>query len=296
MKRWIFWSFVSVATFLVGTVLVYAYLTLTAPIFTAERVVENSVEIKAVEVDAKETNEFVPEFRDLDDYEILDYPEFPDNFIDLHNSGSLLRRSEMVGKNGQKWLVMTEVNDRYAIRPSVAKVRQLKSISYVGDENDARISFGLPGNPIFAFRGIANVKPGKVTTVYLRPTYDEIDRRNLPIEAMKTGFKRELNLHENWYTLRVSLGQTINGVTVGVLVLENNGVQQVVARNYGEPKWGTIIGDLLWAGDIDNDGKLDLYFDEFNEKGYFSGGLYLSSHSKGKELVRLVGLFGYAGC
>lgn len=239
---------------------------------------------------------FVAEFHDLPDDEMLDFPEFPTNFIDIYNTQGLLRRTEVVGKTGQEWLVMAETNGQYVIKSATASVRQLKTISYPGDENDAKISFGLSGTSLFAFRGIKNVHAGPVTTVYLRPTWDEIDRRNLPIEPMKTGFKRELNLKENWYMLRVSYARTKNGEQKGVLVLENNGIQQIVARNSFELAYGATIGDLLWAGDIDGDGKLDLYFDEFNEKGYFSGGLYLSSHASEDELVKLAAVFGYAGC
>ena len=49
-------------------------------------------------------------------------------------------------------------------------------------------------------------------------------------------------------------------------------------------------------GDLDNDGKLDLYFDEFNEKGYFGVSLYLSSEAEKGKLVKVVATFGTAGC
>ena len=53
---------------------------------------------------------------------------------------------------------------------------------------------------------------------------------------------------------------------------------------------------LLWAGDIDRDGKLDLYFDQFNEKGFFGVDLYLSSLAADGDLLGLAAGFGSAGC
>jgi hypothetical protein len=73
---------------------------------------------------------FKPEFTRLPNYEELDFPELPDNFIDLYNTDGLLRRSEVLAKTGEKWLVMSEAIGGYRITPSLAKVKQLKSVSY----------------------------------------------------------------------------------------------------------------------------------------------------------------------
>lgn len=241
-------------------------------------------------------DDFVAEFSDLPRDEDLVFPNFYERFFDFHNTDGLVRKSETVAKNGETWLVMFERNGKYEIQPSKARITQLRSISYAGDETDARVRFPGKGKPVLAFRNIKNIKPGPVDTVYLQPTWEEIDRRNLPIDSMKTGFKRELDLNGKWYTLRVSTGLTADGKKIGVLVLEHDGVQQVIARNYFEDGSGTIIGDLLWAGDIDGDEKLDLYFDNYSEKGGFSGGLYLSTHADEGEMLKLVALFGYGGC
>lgn len=294
MKRWL----IRFSVFLSAVVLGVS----AAWLFLVEKRREVIVKLRpeqgkiAIAEPAAARDQFPPEFFNLPDYDILQFPDFPGNFVDLNNTGGLVRKSEIVARNGERWLVMFERVGKYAIEPSTARVRQLKTVSYPGDENDAQLSFDIPGQPVFAFRGVSNIKPGPVETVYLRPTGMEIERKNLPIEAMKSGFKRELNLNENWYTLRVSQGLDTKGTKVGVLVLETGGVQQIVARNYFESDYGTIIGDLLWAGDIDNDGRLDLYLDEFNEKGYFAGGLYLSSHAGEGELVKLVGVFSFGGC
>lgn len=241
-------------------------------------------------------DDFVAEFSDLPRDEDLVFPNFYERFFDIHNTNGLFRKSETVAKNGEAWLVMFERNGKYQIQRSRARITQLRSVSYPGDETDARVRFPGNGRPVLAFRDIKNIKPGPVDTVYLSPTWEEINRRNLPIGPMETGFKRKLDLNGKWYTLRVSTGLTTDKKKIGVLVLEQDSVEQVIARNYFEAGSGTIIGDLLWAGDIDGDEKLDLYFDNYSDKGGFSGGLYLSSHADEGELLKLVALFGYAGC
>jgi hypothetical protein len=237
------------------------------------------------------------EFTDLaGEIHYFDSPDFPDNFIDLYNTESVLRKSEAAPRHGQKWFVMTEKNGKYEIKSSVVKVKQLATVSYVGDENDAKLIFDVTDNPLFAFRGIKNIKPGPVKTLYLRPTNAEIETRGLPIGPMETGYSQDFNLNDQWTTLRVSEGQTTSGNRIGLLVLErpDHRLKQIVARNYFEGG-KTIIGTLYWAGDLDNDGKLDLYFDEFNEKAFW-GRLYLSSHASDGEMLKLVATFGFGGC
>ena len=240
--------------------------------------------------------DFVPEFRDLPNYDDIAYPESTDSLIDVFETGGVYRESEVIAKSGETWLTLFELNGKYSLMSSKAKVQRKRTISYPGDEYDVRLTFDKPGMPIFAAKNLKALKSGPVTTVYHRPSWKEIDRRNLPIDSMKTGYKRQFSLNENWYTLRVSQAMSKDETKTGVLVLEYDGIAQVIAQNYHEPGYGEIIGDLLWVGDLDNDGKLDLYFDHFNEKGGFSVGLYLSSEADPGKLVKLAATFGTAGC
>jgi hypothetical protein len=232
---------------------------------------------------------FVPEFRDLPNE--IGFSESTNSLIDVFETDGIYRESEVIAKSGETWLTLFEQKRKYSLILAKAKVQKKRTISYSGDEYDVHLSFDKPGVPLFAVKNIKHLKPGPITTLYHRPSSEEIERRNLPIDSMKLGFRREFNLNESWYTLRVSLGLNKDGIEMGILVLEHNGVAQVIAQNYDE-----IIGDLFWAGDSDNDGKLDLYFDEFNEKGYFGVSLYLSSEAEKGKLVKVVATFGTAGC
>lgn len=108
---------------------------------------------------------------------------------------------------------------------------------------------------------------------------------------METGYKHDFNLNESWYTLRVATAVDNRGSKIAALVLEHEDKSQIVTVNYDG-----IIGNLLWIGDLDNDGKIDLYIDQFNEKGYNGVGLYLSTHAAPGKMVNLAATFGTAGC
>lgn len=299
MKRLIIGFPVFAIAFLVGCVMVpkiYEECSeVTVPVQTTEQSIQTETTPVSISATSK-TDDFVPEFCDLPSYEDIAYPEDTNNLIDVFETGAIYRESEVIAKTGEKWLTLFERNGKYSLVTSKTKIVKKQTISFPGDEYDVQLFFDRPGTPVFAVRNMKALKPGSITTLYHRPSWEEIDRRNLPIEAMKTGYKREFNLNEKWYTLRVSQALSKNGTPTGILVLENDGVSQVIAENYHEPGYGEIIGDLLWVGDLDNDGKLDLYFDEFNEKGYFGVGLYLSSSAQPGKLVKLVATFSTAGC
>lgn len=231
-----------------------------------------------------------PEFIDLADFGEfgLELPE--NNLIDLRETNGISRESEVVARNGQQWLTLFEEDGNYSLINSKAEVKLLNTTSFTGDENDAQLRLKATGTPMFAMCNISRIKPGPVTTLYLHPTSDELDRQELFLEPMNAGYRREFQLGGQAFILRVSAGLTKSKDKVAVLVLEHNGTSQIVDYNYD------VIGDLLWAGDLDNDGKLDLYINEFNEKGYFQSKLFLSSSATKGKLLKLVGTFGMAGC
>ena len=214
--------------------------------------------------------------------------------VDFLETNGIFRESEAVAGSGEDWLVLQRRYGDISLISAQSTLTKKQTVSYAGPEQDVELSFLGISSPIFAITNVAGVKPGRVTTLFCQP------RRNgsafLSDEEMKTGYKRSFKLNENWYTLRVSRGQTQTGRTIGLLVLEGNGTMQLIARNLYQPDFGEIIGNLLWAGDLDGDGKLDLYFDHYNEKGSLGTGLYLSSHADEGKLVKLVATFSTLGC
>lgn len=240
--------------------------------------------------------ESLPEFTDLPNYEDIEFPAPEKKLIDVLETGAVYRQSEVIARTGETWLTLFENGRKYSLRNSRATVQRLRSTSYPGDEHDVRLKLDQPGTPIFAVKNLKTLKPGPVVTLYHRPSPKEIESRNLPIGAIESGFEQVFDLGKRTYTLRTGTGSMKDGRTVIVLVLEFENQSQAVAYNVHSPNDKGVIGNLMWVGDLDNDGKLDLYFDEYNEKGAFGVGLYLSSEADEGKLVKLAATFGMAGC
>jgi hypothetical protein len=229
------------------------------------------------------------EFSNLKPYDL----EFPvsNDLIELFETQGIYRESEVIAKDGEEWLTLFERGGKYSLELATANVKKKRTQTFPGNEYDVQLYFKRPGEAIFASRLKLGLRPGPVTTLYHRPSQEEIARRGLPIDSMESGYKRDFNLDESWYTLRVTSGRDTDGNKLGVLVLEDGHTSQVIATNSEE-----IIGNLFWVGDLDGDKKLDLLFDDFNEKGAFVLGLYLSSAAEPRKLVKKVAAFSTAGC
>jgi hypothetical protein len=240
-----------------------------------------------------ETEGFVPEFRDLPDLE-FDYFALKGRMIDLSTDG-IFRRSEVVAHSGEQWLVLAKNRSHYTLKTSTATVRNLGSTSWPGDEKDAKLTFNTVERPILALRNLRGIKQGPVRTLYMDEGNVDPDAV-LNHEELGDGYRREFFLDNKQYTLRTSTATAEDGTKVAVLVLDSNESKQVIQRARYFDGDRNKIGTLLWAGDLDGDGKLDLYFGRFDEIGAFSSLLYLSSRAAEGELVKLVAVFGTAGC
>lgn len=246
-------------------------------------------------------DDFVPEFHGLPTFDEL-FPDEPvtkvpeEKLIEIFDDG-VYRQDEVVAKNGESWLVLVKKASTFSLQRSTALVKKRKTVSWPGDEPDAKLSFNVSGKPIFALKNIRGLQPGSVTTLFQRGVWEDSERSESANEELSDGYRREFFLHDNRYILRTSLGITKDGTKVAVLVLELNGVSQVIVQKYHEQSDDRdIIGSLLWAGDLDIDGKLDLYFDDFNEKGAVGTELHLSTYATPSTLVGLAASFGTAGC
>ncbi len=243
-------------------------------------------------------DEFEPEFRNLPDFQ--GGGKYKTQLVDISTRDNAFRKSEVIAKNGERWLGMFEDDGKTFLREVTAKVKFDPTYEGYGDEDYVRLTTGEPKLPLLLLKNSKRLKPGSVETYYLGPSSDEMDKRHLDPKEMSLGFKGEFQIGENWYILRVAPGQTESGGKVNVLVLEFDGRVEVVTYNMyflsDNTKYDTL-GYLRWVGDLDRDGKLDLYFEHFGfEKGGFSSSLYLSSEAMGGNMLKEAAQFGEAGC
>lgn len=305
MKRWAIGSIAFFAALLVGFVVADSW---NQPGPTLGEPDLNGVPVVVVSGHSPETpaapvDEFVPEFLDLPNFEDIKYKEPTGRMIDILDDG-IFRRSEIVAKDGERWMVLTENGGELSFISRTAKVRQLRSVSWPGEERDAKLSFDHSGKPFFAIKNLNAVKKGPVTTLFHLKRWAEKEGGSSDFVEISDGFRREYTLGNETYILRTSYGLTSDGTKAAVLVLESGGKIQIlkqiqyVTPDRKRPYEGerNIIGSLLWVGDMDGDGELDLYFDEFNEKGFTYTELHISSQAADGKLVGFAADFGMAGC
>lgn len=249
-------------------------------------------------------DDFVPEFVDLPSFDelsnglrnadrlrnkLIDVGEF----MTAENPWPSYSRSELELRSGETWLGLYATQGK--MRLVETKVSRLPRRGYIGpgDQLYDWLEYERKGELIFLAKGIRRLRPGDVTTLFRTQNAD--DRVSLDI-----GFRQTFELADKTYVLRVTTGLQRDGGKVNVLVIESEGRSQIVTFSLYYKDHNTLynsIGELLWAGDIDRDGRLDLYFSDFGyEKGGFGSNLYLSSPASGERLVEYVAGFSSAGC
>lgn len=292
MKRWLVWSFLSVGTFLVGISLAYAFLSLTAPAHTEERVLPPVAEELALETDAPVQDDFDAEIIGIDYAELELEREHDYDFTDIIESGTLETSIFFEDiRRGEKKFVMFGKSGTYQIRrsPAIFTLKRIKNADY----SLLTISFAVPGDPAFILPDLPFLKNGVIRTLYVRPTQSEIDRRGLPIgHSLWRNEKRQFALDQQYYTLWATKGLGSDGRKLDILILENAYEYQVIDASayYGEGS-DESFADVLWAGDLDRDGKLDLIIN--GTQGLM---LYVSSQARPGRMVKLVSTAGLQGC
>jgi hypothetical protein len=222
---------------------------------------------------------FVPEFISLEN--LGDVKGTRGRIFDIYEDG-IYPDSDHIAKNREEWFVLTENDGVYSLKKSRASVKLSSGPGWYDDVPNVDLSFPLKGVQMFAVRDIPGLVPGSVDTLHWDDGTDE------NIEEIADGYRREFVLNGQRYILRTSRGLTLDGTKAAVLVLELNGRSQVIKQIYHSSQGErSIIGNLLWAGDLDGDGKLDIYFREFMEKCGTYVELHLSSRAENGDFVAL---------
>jgi hypothetical protein len=143
-------------------------------------------------------------------------------------------------------------------------------------------------------KGATRLTPAPATTIYKG---DGESARDVVVDTEKLAQRkpRQLKLGDQEYQLKVLSSKSRSGECPDCLDLKLTLVlgqqTQTIYKDGFSTEEGSLTWRLLWAGDIDGDGKLDLYMD-FTTDGV--GGhreLFLSSQAKPGELAKSVATF-----
>lgn len=136
--------------------------------------------------------------------------------------------------------------------------------------------------PFFFMTNINSIKNGKIKTVFFNQDVENPDNK------LNNFDKVSLNLNQKKYTLtRTRIGSISDPVCkFKVDMSVNNQNQTIIERTIVDTYQVSGHPTLLWAGDIDNDGNMDLIIRYMNHQNDIAYSLFLSSFADKGKLVK----------
>lgn len=194
---------------------------------------------------------------------------------------------------GDDWLALIASETGFTLIETT--VHADKAIDAIVDENGQmtgkRVTTTSAIRPIFLFQGLSTLKPGPISTLYngfhpLAP--DESLLLTLPYpESAAYRFHASGTLEDistfNDYVLHLDFRQNGQAPVSQALVQHDRLDEEAYPG-------------LLWVGDLDRDGKLDLIADITYHYNVQHLVLYLSSYAKQGQLVGLAAELKTSGC
>jgi hypothetical protein len=170
-------------------------------------------------------------------------------------------------KTGERWMGLFEMPDGYELKETSIKVK------YRSNQPTMEVSIKDSIKPMILIRPTERISESKVTTV---PS----DHRDL-----KPGNNVILKLGKITYTLIVSGVSEGSGYSNYKIFLVYGKVKQLLVNRARAVSGG--LPSIMWCGDLDNDGKLDLLLDLRWDYVVNVPTLFLSSSSEGKIVDRV---------
>ncbi len=213
----------------------------------------------------------------------------------LVETGEGFHGDEVKARDGEKWLGLYVTRRGSFLAESTVTVRSV--FDPIVDEDERKptgksVSVSRREEPVFLVKNAQMLKQGRVTTVY-RGGHDE---------AHSLGGKTRvtLKLGGQIYQLKVVSPKRLPPEAIGALpadakltLTSGSSTQTLYSlnNNSNDPSWY-----LLWAGDADGDGRLDLYLSLSYHYNLDQRRLFLSSQAKAGNLVSQVAEFATTGC
>jgi hypothetical protein len=208
----------------------------------------------------------------------------------LLHPGTFYESQIEAGIEGQ-WLALVPYGSRDELESREVTVRRIP------DKDDPILNEveilvrGLEQEPhtVFLVRGVAALAPAVVREARIECGSCALPEPDLVIERQV-----RLSLDGKNYDLEVNpLDKTQTLDRTSILTLRSGDRRQVLYRfsdEPDEPSW-----PVLWAGDLDRDGRLDLYMDLSRKYSMSRRVLFLSSKAAGNDLVGEAAVFETTG-
>lgn len=209
------------------------------------------------------------------------------NKIQIIETGKF-HNEEITAETGEMWLGLYAQGENYSLLPSVLTVETVyDAVVDAADEKTGKsVKILVQTKPIFLIKGDGFVQSRTVKTVF---------------DGEKTignSFDETYNFQGKSYRLYVETGNPKNAKSETVdetskLILTDGKTKQII---YSQEYCDDCSWSLSWAGDLDDDGKLDFYIDLSDHYNASHRRLFLSSKAGNGDLVKEVAKFVTSGC
>jgi len=224
-----------------------------------------------------------------------------DRFIidkDLANSYKILipgvfNRSVARGIDGKQWYGLFKTDSGCVLEPVDIKTKSCPApfSDLPGDTNGVSVSVEHPLTPLLLVGSSQGFKSGLITTYF---TGDSFIQAGVLINLGEDYFLTALGLVTDAGWRHPSDIPTFNYQILLLKYPFSRDDRQILVQH--EIAAGESTPSLLWAGDLDRDGQLDLLLDISNHYAARHYVLYLSSEAVAGDLVKPIAELFIAGC
>ena len=196
--------------------------------------------------------------------------------------------SEVTARNGEPWLALTRTPGGYKTEMVNLRITAVPDPSADGanDRTGKRVGLQQSANPVFLLIGYAHLRNRSIPTSFdgnfkLVP--------HLPVSFHFAGRTVELQLQPNGKVDQAPGDERVELFQVNV----KRGAAWIPLPIVATENYNAV--ELMWAGDLDGDGKVDFLFED---RGYnwSSLRLFLSTAAKFGQVVGEVAQFYQTGC
>ena len=199
---------------------------------------------------------------------------------------------EVTAETGEKWFGLYPNGDNYKLVQSTISVETVRDncLDIKEDEKTGKlVTVNQAENPLFLIRGLEGLANGPVETVFSG------------IQFLYPGQSLHFHLasRSDYYLAATGEGKVHSNGRLSffenykIILFKGDTFQEIAC--FGEMSSLTNPA-VIWAGDLDGDGNLDLFFDltdHYNVRKYT---LFLSTRAKEDELLSKVAEFRSIGC
>lgn len=195
---------------------------------------------------------------------------------------------EVGARTGERWLGLFPVANGFALLPTTVSVDAVVDPVVDGDDTQTKsgkkVTVHRDSNPVFLLKGAAMLRPGSVVTIF-REEKNLVNGTTIDLELKGTRYKLKVISQDpepkDYLVQNTKLVLTTGRTSQTLISL----------KEHDDGGWS-----LFWAGDIDRDGKLDLYMDLSNHYNVSRKVLFLSSQAGKGRLVKELVRFETVGC